>query len=123
MEQDVKGIRYQSENFATVQGIMHYVNEQSLMEEHRKQSKRKATGIDGVDKAKYDRNAEENIRNLIERMKKFQYKPLPVRRTYISKANGKLRSLDIPAYEDRFVQGVMANLLNEVYEPRFLDCS
>ena len=123
MEQDAKGIRYQSEHFATVQGIMHYVNEQSLMEEHRKQNKKKATGIDGVDKAEYDRNAKENIRNLIERMKKFQYKPLPVRRTYIPKANGKLRPLGIPAYEDRLVQGVMANLLNEVYEPRFLDCS
>ena len=123
MEQDTKGIRYQSEHFATVQGIMHYVNEQSLMEEHRKQNKKKATGIDGVDKAEYDRNAKENIRNLIERMKKFQYKPLPVRRTYIPKANGKLRTLGIPAYEDRLVQGVMANLLNEVYEPRFLDCS
>lgn len=123
MEQDAKGIRYQSEHFATVQGIMHYVNEQSLMEEHRKQSGKKAAGIDGVDKAEYDRNAEENIRNLIERMKKFQYKPLPVRRTYIPKANGKLRPLGIPAYEDRLVQGVMANLLNEVYEPRFLDSS
>ena len=123
MEQDAKGIRYQSEHFATVQGIMHYVNEQSLMEEHRKQSGKKATGIDGVDKAEYDSNAKGNIRNLIERMKKFQYKPLPVRRTYIPKANGKLRPLGIPAYEDRLVQGVMANLLNEVYEPRFLDCS
>ena len=123
MEQDAKGIRYQSEHFATVQGIMHYVNEQSLMEEHRKQSGKKATGIDGVDKAEYDRNAEENIRNLIERMKKFQYKPLPVRRTYIPKAHGQMRPLGIPAYEDRLVQGVMANLLNEVYEPRFLDCS
>ena len=40
---------------------MHYVNEQSLMEEHRKQNKKKATGIDGVDKAEYDRNAKENI--------------------------------------------------------------
>jgi len=123
MEHETKGIRYQSEHFPTVQGLMHCVNEQSLMEEHRKQSRRKATGIDGVDKAQYDENAEENIRQLVERMKKFQYKPQPVRRTYIPKANGKLRPLGIPAYEDRLVQGVMANALNEVYEPRFLDCS
>ena len=123
MEQETKGIRYQSEHFPTVQGLMHSVNEQSLMEEHRKQSRRKATGIDGVDKAQYDENAEENIRQLVERMKKFQYKPQPVRRTYIPKANGKLRPLGIPTYEDRLVQGVMANALNEVYELRFLDCS
>ena len=123
MEQETKGIRYQSEHFPTVQGLMHCVNEQSLMEEHRKQSRRKATGADGVDKAQYDEDAEGNIRQLVERMKKFQYKPQPVRRTYIPKANGKLRPLGIPAYEDRLVQGVMANALNEVYEPRFLDCS
>lgn len=123
MEQETKGIRYQSEHFPTVQGIMHCVNAQSLMEEHRRQSRRKATGVDGVDKAQYDENAEETIRQLVERMKRFQYKPQPVRRTYIPKANGKLRPLGIPAYEDRLVQGVMANALNEVYEPRFLDCS
>ena len=123
MEQETKGIRYQSEHFSTVQGLMHSVNEKSLMAEHRKQSRKKATGIDGVDKAQYDENAEENIRGLVERMKKFQYKPQPVRRTYIPKANGKLRPLGIPAYEDRLVQGVMASVLNEVYEPRFLDCS
>ena len=123
MEQETKGIRYQSEHFPTVQGLMHNVNEQSLMAEHRKQSRKKATGVDGVDKAQYNENAEENIRGLVERMKKFQYKPQPVRRTYIPKANGKLRPLGIPAYEDRLVQGVMANVLHEVYEPRFLDCS
>ena len=123
MEQEVRGIRYQSEHYETVQGIMHCVNEQSLMEEHRRQNRKKATGADGVDKAQYDENVEENIRQLVERMKKFQYKPQPARRTYIPKANGKLRPLGIPAYEDRLVQGVMAKALNEVYEPRFLDCS
>ncbi len=123
MERETKGIRYQSEHFPTVQGIMHCVNEQSLMVEHRKQKRKKAIGIDGVDKEAYDGNAAENIRVLIERMKKMQYRPLPVRRTYIPKANGKQRPLGIPAYEDRLVQGVMANALNEVYEARFLDCS
>ena len=123
MEQEPKGIREQSAKYPAVQNLMHNVNERTLMAEHRKQSRRKATGIDGVDKVAYDEKAEENVAELVERMRKFQYRPLPVRRTYIPKANGKLRPLGIPAYEDRLVQGVMAKVLNEVYEPRFLECS
>ena len=123
MEQEPKGIREQSAKYPAVQNLMHNVNAETLMAEHRKQARRKAVGIDGVDKAAYDENAQENIAALVERMKKFQYKPLPVRRTYIPKGNGKLRPLGIPAYEDRLVQGVMAAVLSEVYEPRFLECS
>ena len=123
MEQEPKGIREQSAKYPMVQNLMHKVNERSLMAEHRKQSRKKATGVDGIDKAAYDEHARERIAALVERMGKFQYKPLPVRRTYIPKANGKLRPLGIPAYEDRLVQGVMAEVLNEVYEPRFLECS
>ena len=116
-------IRRQSEVYSKVQNLMHCVDESSLTEEHRKQEKKKAVGIDGVNKAAYDKQAGMNIRSLVERMRRFQYKPLPVRRVYIPKANGKLRPLGIPAYEDKLVQGVMARLLNDVYEERFLDCS
>ena len=123
MEPETKGIRYQSATYPAVQNLMHNVSEQTLMAEHRKQARKKATGIDGVDKTAYDENAEENIRELVIKMKKFQYRPQAVRRTYIPKANGKMRPPGIPAYEDRLVQGVMAGLLNEVYEVRFLDCS
>ena len=123
MEHEAKGIRYQSERYKTVQGVMSYVNEQTLMAEHRRQARKKACGIDGVNKDAYEVGARDKIRALVERMKKFQYKPLPVRRTYIPKLNGKMRPLGIPSYEDRLVQGVMARLLNDIYEPRFLDCS
>ena len=109
MEKEAAGIRFQSEDDEPrMENLMHHVNEQTLKEEHRKQSRKKATGIDGVTKDEYDANVDENLKDLVERMKKFSYRPLSVRRTYIPKANGKLRPLGIPAYEDKLVQGVMA---------------
>ena len=123
MEMQAEGIRLQSAKYERVQNLMHNVNQQTLMAEHRKQSRRKAVGIDGVTKEEYDKNAEANIQDLMQRMRKFQYKPMPVKRVYIPKGNGKMRPLGLPSYEDKLVQGVMAKLLNEVYEVRFLDCS
>ena len=123
MEHELKGIRYQSGAYAKLETLMNRVNETSIKEEHRKQSERKAVGVDGVTKAEYGEKLDENVADLIVRMKKFSYKPMPVRRAYIPKADGKLRPLGIPAYEDRLVQSVMAGVLNEIYEERFLDCS
>lgn len=123
METQTEGIREQSAKYSKVQNLMHNVNEETLMSEHRKQNRRKATGVDGMSKDQYEENAEENIKELVQRMRKFQYKPKPVKRVYIPKVNGKQRPLGLPSYEDKLVQGVMANLLNDVYEVRFLDCS
>lgn len=102
---------------------MHKVNKETLKEQHRKQKIGKASGIDKVTKEEYEVNLDEKLEDLVERMKKFSYKPQPVKRTYIPKANGKLRPLGIPAYEDKLVQGAMADVLNETYENIFLDCS
>ena len=116
-------IRNQSKMYEKVQNLMRNVNEETLREAHRKQSGNKASGIDGETKASYGENLDKNIEGLVKRMKTFSYRPQAVRRTYIPKANGKMRPLGIPAYEDKLVQSVMADILNAVYEPRFLDCS
>jgi len=102
---------------------MHRVNVTTLKEEHIRQKKDKAVGVDGVNKEQYEQNLQGNLEGLVERMKRFEYRPQAVKRVYIPKANGKLRPLGLPAYEDKLVQGVMANILNEVYEPRFINTS
>ncbi len=123
MEHELKGIRYQSEKYAKLTTLINRVNEESLKEAHQRQKTGKAVGIDGVTKEEYGQKLDENISELIRRMKTFKYIPQAVRRTYIPKPNGKTRPLGIPVYEDRLVQSVMAEILGEVYEPRFLDCS
>ena len=113
-----------AEKHDRVQTIMHHVNADTLKAEHRRQIKGKAAGLDGVTKEDYDRNLDENVNDLVTRMKTFGYRPQPIRRTYIPKeGSDKLRPLGIPAYEDRLVQGAMRNVLDAVYEGKFYDFS
>ena len=119
-QQDIRAL---SAKHSRLETLINHVNYETLEAEHRRQQKHKAVGVDKVTKEEYDKNLEENLNNLLNRMKTFSYRPQPVRRTWIPKANGKIRPLGIPSYEDKLVQGVMANILNDVYEPRFLDCS
>ena len=123
MENERKDIKYQVMKGYKPTSLIHLVNKETLKQQHRKQICGKASGIDKVTKEEYEINLDENLENLVIRMKKFQYKPLPVRRTYIPKSNDKVRPLGIPAYEDKLVQGVIANILNQIYECKFLDCS
>lgn len=107
-----------------LQTLMHLVNKTTLKEVHEKQKTGKASGIDKVTKTTYEENLNENLDSLLARMKTFSYRPQPVRRTYIEKeGKNEMRPLGIPAYEDRLVQGVIAELLNTIYEPKFYDFS
>ena len=116
-------VRAQSEKHPKVQNLMRYVTPKTLRLAHEKSDGKKAKGVDGVTKEEYGKNLDENLENLVGRMKTFSYRPEPVRRVYIPKANGKLRPLGIPSYEDKLVQSVMSDILIGIYEPRFLDCS
>ena len=123
MEKEKAEIASLVERYGRVQSLMKYVNSDTLKESYNKQPKGKAVGVDGITKEQYGENLEENIESLLVRMKKFSYKPYPVRRAYIPKGNGKMRGLGIPSFEDKVVQGVFKEILEAIYEPKFKEFS
>ncbi len=123
MEQAKIEIDGQRERYGKVNSLMQYINVETLKVEHEKQPKGKAYGVDEVTKEKYGEHLEDNLKLLIESMKKFSYRPYPVRRVYIPKGKGKMRPLGIPTYEDKVVQGAFRQILNFIYEPLFCEFS
>ena len=123
MENEKAEIARLAEKYGRVQSLMQYVNKKTLEESYRRQPKGKAVGIDEMTKEKYGERLEENIDDLIARMKRFAYRPYPVRRAYIPKMNGKMRGLGIPSFEDKMVQGVFKEILEAIYEPKFKEFS
>ena len=71
----------------------------------------------------YGQDLEGNLRDLADRVHGGRYRPLPVRRTYIPKADGGQRPLGILSLEDKIVQSAVAEVLSAIYEADFLDCS
>lgn len=76
-------------------------------------------GVDGETVEQFAREAENRLRELSERLKKGTYRPLPVRRVYIPKPEGRQRPLGIPAVRDRIVQAALRNVLEPIFEREF----
>ena len=53
MENERKDIRTPAKKYDKLQTLMCYVNKETLMEQHKKQMKGKASGIDGITKEQY----------------------------------------------------------------------
>ena len=96
MEQARIEIESQQSKYGKVNSLMQYINKETLRVEHVKQPKGKASGVDEVTKEMYEEHLDENLDKLIERMKTFSYRPLPVRRTYIP--NGLILPLPFGIY-------------------------
>jgi RNA-directed DNA polymerase len=94
-----------------------------MKEAYRLTRKDGAPGVDGVTAAEYEANLETNLLDLLERIRSGRYRAPPVRRTYIPKADGSLRPLGIPTFEDKVAQRVVTMVLEAVYEQDFLPCS
>jgi len=99
------------------------LSEENLKECWRDIRKDAAYGVDQVSAKDYEEHLEENVHNLVERLKRKAYRAKLVRRQYIPKGDGKMRPLGIPATEDKLLQLAVKKPLEAIFEQDFLSCS
>lgn len=84
-----------------------------------KRSRGKAPGVDGVTAHEFAQNREYRLEQLRLELKRGTYRPLPLRRVEIPKANGKMRQLGIPCLRDKIVQEAIRMALEPIFEVEF----
>jgi RNA-directed DNA polymerase len=103
--------------------LHHVLDLEWMLEAYRATRKDGAAGIDGATAADYAERLEDNLLDLLDRIKSGRYQAPPVRRSYIPKADGSQRPLGIPTFEDKVAQRAIVMLLEAIYEQDFLSCS
>ena len=90
--------------------IGHLINEEMLKDCHKDMDGKKAVGIDGITKESYGKNLDDNLKDLVNRLKRKAYKPKPAKRVEIQKKKKKTR-----------LQEALRRVLEAVFEPHFYD--
>ncbi len=79
----------------------------------------KTPGVDGNTKFHLKEGLDEELAILSQALRDGSYQPLPARRIYIPKTNGKQRPLGIPTLKDRIVQRAMLMAMEPIWENDF----
>jgi RNA-directed DNA polymerase len=103
--------------------LLHHINPDLLEAAFFALKEHAAAGVDGVTWRDYEQDLEGNLADLHARVHRGAYRPLPSRRVYIPKSDGRQRPLAIAALEDKIVQRATAAVLNAIYEEDFLGYS
>ena len=109
---------------ASFTGLLHHIYEVGRLRQAYFALKRDAAaGVDGQTWQSYGQDLEGNLLDLSDRLARGGYRPQPVRRVYIDKADGSKRPLGVPALEDKLVQRATVEVLNAIYEQDFIGFS
>ncbi len=103
--------------------LLHHVDRAALERAFRRQRRQASAGVDGMTVAAYEQDLGANLLDLHARIHTGRYRPQPVRRVLIPKADGGQRPLGVPTLEDKIVQGAVAEMLSAIYEVDFLGFS
>ena len=103
--------------------LNHLIDLEWMREAWRRTRKDGAVGVDGVTAEEYEANLEDNLQDLLNRIKSGRYIAPPVRRHLIPKADGTQRPLGIPTLEDKVAQRAVVMLMEPIYEETFRSSS
>jgi len=103
--------------------LLHHITPSLLVESFYDLNKTAAVGVDGVTWRDYENILYGRVHELHREIHTGAYRAQASRRTYILKADGKLRPLGIAAVEDKIVQQAVVKVLNAIYEEDFLGFS
>ena len=82
-----------------------------------------AAGVDGQSVERFAHQSERYLLELHTELKAGTYRPSPVKRVEIPKADGKTRPLGIPAVRDRIVQAALKMVIEPIFEVQFREGS
>jgi len=103
--------------------LFHHISVEHLEAAFFELQENAAAGVDGLTWRAYQADLERNLEDLHGRLHRGAYRPLPSRRVYIPKPDGRQRRLVVAALEDKIVQRAAMAILNAIYEGDFLGFS
>lgn len=92
-----------------------------LWESYLEISNKKGAYTKGVNNETLDGFSDEDVKNIINKLKDQSFAFKPFKRIFIEKPNGKKRPIGIPSPKDKVVLKAMSKLLVKVFEPEFLN--
>ena len=86
-------------------------------------SNKGCAGIDKQSISDFQKQSEMHLKEIQRVVKNGTYEPMPTLRRLIPKGDNKYRPLGIPTVKDRILQQATKNVIEEIFEMKFLDCS
>lgn len=95
--------------------LLHHVNVELLRDSYYGLKRKAAPGVDGLTWKEYETGLEDRLQDLHGRVHRGAYRALPSKRSYVPKANAKLRPLGIAALDALYV-GIRGKKVNWILD-------